>query len=603
MHKMRRPAFFLAALLLAPLPLAGCATAPALEAPAPATNTGGVAAANDPRVGPIGEAIMARGGSATDAALAMMLALAVLEPQSMGLGGGGLLVLGQPDGTVETFDGRETAPAAATSQWFLEADGRTPRNRMAATLSGLSIGVPGAVALAAEAHRQHGRLPWADLFAPAIALARDGFPVTPRLSASLGTFANRGGRDPDGLAMFYHADGSAPLPGEVVRLPELAATLDMIAREGPDSFYHGPFAYGLAAEVAADTPISGMTAADLASYRVEQRDPACVLYRLYRVCTMGPPSSGGVALLAMLKQLERFDLAALGPRNPVTWHLFIESQRLAYADRDFYVGDPGFVQVPLAGLLDDAYLASRSALIDPATTLADVAPGQPAGAQVALGAGQHWPEQGTTHFVAVAGDGSMASLTATVEGAFGSGLTYRGFYLNNELTDFAFAPLANDGRLVANAVAGGKRPASSMTPTVVYDPQGRPLFVVGAAGGGLIPPQTARAIIAVVDFHLPLEEALGFPFVMAVGGGNVLLEKGTWMEALAPQLQALGHARTQPFDQLLRTTGALRQADGTWRAAMDPRLADLVRIPPAPATGPAGAGQSEGLGPDATAHR
>lgn len=584
-------------LLLAPLALAACATVPATEATvaAPTVTTGGAAAGNDPRIGPIGEAIMARGGSATDAALAMMLALAVVEPQSSGIGGGGLLVVGQPDGTVASFDGRETAPAAATNTWFLEADGSTPRNRTAATLSGLSVGVPGAVAMAAEAHRHHGRLPWADLFAPAIALARDGFKVTPRLSASLATFANRGGRDPDGRAMFYHADGSAPLPGEVVRLPQLAETLEMIAREGPDSFYRGPFAEGLAAEVAADTPISGMTAADLAGYRAVERDPACVLYRLHRVCTMGPPSSGGVALLAMLKQLEPFDLAALGPRSPVTWHLFIESQRLAYADREFYVGDPDHVPVPLAGLLDDAYLASRAALIDPATTMADVAPGQPQGAPLALGKGQSWPEQGTTHFVAVAGDGTMASLTATVEGAFGSGLAYRGFYLNNELTDFAFAPLANDGRIVANAVDGGKRPASSMTPTVVYDPEGRPLFVVGAAGGGLIPPQTARAIIGVIDFRLPLEEALGLPFVMQVGGSTVVVEDGTWMVELMPELQRLGHMRVQPFDQLLRTTGALRQADGTWRAAMDPRLADLVRIPAAPDSGALTEGQSEGL--------
>ncbi len=594
---MRR--FFLT---LAPLALAACATTPVIETAAPVVTTGGAAAANDPRVGPVGEAIMARGGSATDAALAMMLALAVLEPQSSGIGGGGLLVVGNPDGSVESFDGREVAPAAATNGWFLEADGSTPRNRMAATLSGLSVGVPGAVALAAEAHRQHGRLPWADLFAPAIALARDGFAVTPRLSSSLATFANRGGRDAEGRAMFYKADGSAPLPGEVVRLPELAATLEMIATQGPDSFYRGAFADGLAAEVAADTPIAGMTAADLASYRVAERDAPCVLYRLYKVCTMGPPSSGGVALLAMLKQLERFDLAALGPRNPVTWHLFIESQRLAYADREFYVGDPDHVPVPLAGLLDADYLAGRAALIDPATTLADVAPGLPESVAVALGAGRAWPEQGTTHFVAVGGDGEMASLTATVEGAFGSGLVYRGFYLNNELTDFAFAPLANDGRIVANAVAGGKRPASSMTPTVVYDPQGRPLFAVGAAGGALIPPQTARAIIAVIDFGMPLEEALGLPFVMVVGGGNVLVEKGAWMEGLTADLQRLGHARVQPFDQLLRTTGALRQADGTWRAAMDPRLAELVRIPPAPASGPAGEGQSEGLGPD-SAHR
>ncbi len=593
MHNLRR-----LTLLLAPLALAACATvpvAPVAQTPGPASVAGGVAAANDPRVGPIGEAIMARGGSATDAAVAMMLALAVVEPQSSGIGGGGLLVVGEPDGSVDSFDGRETAPTAATGTWFLNPDGSV-RNRQAATLSGLSVGVPGAVALAAEAHRQHGRLPWADLFAPAIALARDGFPVTPRLSSSLASFAPRGGRDEDARTAFYHADGSAPLPGEAIRLPELARTLEMIATQGPDVFYHGPFAAGMAAEIAADTPLpAGMTAQDIGAYRPVERDPACALYRLHRVCTMGPPSSGGVALLAMLKQLERFDLATLGPRNPVTWHLFIESQRLAYADRDFYVGDPAFVDVPLAGLLDDGYLAARSALISAANTLATVEPGRPQGAPLALAAPQAWPENGTTHFVAVEADGSMASFTATVEGAFGSGLFYGGFYLNNELTDFSFTPEAN-GRPVANAVAGGKRPASSMTPTLVYDPQGRPLFAVGAAGGGLIPPQTARAIIGVIDFRLPLEEALGLPFVMAVGPGTVLVEKGTWMEELAPDLQRLGHAQVTPFDQLLRTTAALRGADGRWRAAFDPRLAPLVAIPATPSA-PAGPGQSEGLGP------
>jgi len=583
--------------LVAPLALAACATVPATP-PAPAAT--GVAAANDPRVGPIGEAVMARGGTATDAAIAMMLALAVVEPQSSGIGGGAFLVTGAPDGTVETFDGRETAPASATRQWFLEADERTPRNRTAATLSGLSIGVPGAIAMAAEAHRQHGRLPWADLFQPAIDLAREGFAVTPRLASSLAGFPARGGRDPDGRAAWYRADGAGLQQGEVVRLPALAETLSMIAREGPDSFYHGPFAASLAAEVAADTPSSGMTEADLAGYRAVERDPACVFYRLYRVCTMGPPSSGGVALLAMLKQLERFDLAALGPRNPVTWHLFIESQRLAFADREFYVGDPDQVPVPLAHLLDDAYLASRAALIDPATTIADARPGLPPNDALALGAGQRWPEQGTTHFIAVDRTGAMASMTATVEGAFGSGLFYRGFYLNNELTDFSFAPLAGDGRQVANAVNGNKRPASSMTPTVIYDPQGRPLLTLGAAGGGLIPPQTARAIIGVIDFGLPLEEALGLPFVMALGP-TVVVEEDTWMQELGPQLQALGNARVQPFNQLLRTTGALRQPDGSWRAMMDPRLADLVRIPAAPG-GPAGAGQTEGLNAEAV-HR
>ncbi len=597
MSRLARALRLIPILLAAPLALAGCAAAsqaqPAVVEQSAAV-AGGVAAGNDPRIGPIGEEIMRRGGSATDAAIAMMLALAVVEPQSSGLGGGGFLVRGAPDGTVETFDGREAAPAAANGNWFLDPAGQ-PRDRREAMLSGLSTGVPAAVALAAEAHARHGRLAWAELFTPAIALAREGFPITPRLSGSLAAYPTRAGRFEEGRAMFYRPDGEAPAAGEIIRLPELADTLEMIAREGPQAFYTGEFAEGLAEAVAQDTPSDTvMTAADLAAYTAPARDPLCILYRLHKVCTMGPPSSGGLAVLMTLGQLERFDLAALGLRNPVTWHLFVESQRLAYADRDYFVGDPEFIDVPVTGMLDPAYLARRSALIDPAGSMATASPGQPAGAPLALGQPQRWPESGTTHFVAVAGDGTMVSYTATVEGAFGSGLVYRGFYLNNELTDFSFAP-TSDGQPVANRVEGGKRPVSSMSPTVVYDPQGKPLFAVGAAGGGLIPVQTARAIVAVIDFGLPLEEALGLPFVMAVGQGAVLVEEGTWMEGLGAELAALGHDRVIPFGQLLRTTGALRGEHG-WQALYDPRLEELVRIPAAAGSeASVEAGFSEGL--------
>ncbi len=559
------------------LVLAGCTLAPQATPVAPPA--GGVAAANDPRAALIGEQIMEQGGSATDAAIAMMLALAVLEPQSTGLGGGGFLMLGTAEGQVEMYDGRETAPAAASGAWFLDDDG-APRDRTAAALSGLSIGVPGQVALAAQAHARHGRLPWPDLFVPAIELARNGFPITPRLSGSLARFPQRAARDADGKAMFYGEDGEAPAAGAWIRLPELADTLEMIAREGPESFYSGPFAESMALKIALDTPANAvMTIDDFESYSAILREPACVLYRLYRVCTVGPPSSGGYAVLAILKQLEGFELASLGLRNAETWHLFVEAQRLAFADREYFVGDPGFVDVPLEELLDETYLASRAALIEPGTTLPDVQPGEPEGASRQLAIGQSWPEQGTTHFVAVDKLGNMASFTATVEGAFGSGLMHGGFFLNNELTDFDFTPEV-DGRPVANRVEGGKRPASSMTPTFVYDPAGKPFFTVGAAGGGLIPAQTARAIIGVIDFELPLEQALELPFVMGVGPGAVLVEQGTWMEDLAPEFQTLGHPRVIPFGQLLRTTGALHTANG-WQARHDPRLDDLVRIPTA----------------------
>ncbi|MEO6153598.1 MAG: gamma-glutamyltransferase family protein [Croceibacterium sp.] len=580
------------AVLAAPLLLGGCtAVAPVSSVAAPAP-TQGAAAANDPRAGAIGESILRKGGSATDAGIAMLLALSVIEPQSTGLGGGGFYVHGAADGTVDTIDGRETAPAAAGPAWFLDGNGK-PRERRAAILSGLSTGVPGNVALAAEAWRRHGKLPWADLFAPAIALARDGFAVTPRLSGSLASNAASAARDPAGKALFYRSDGRAPGAGSIVRLPALAETLAMIARAGPQSFYSGPFAAGLAARVASDTPGSAaMTAEDLARYKATERPPVCVIYRLYRLCTMGPPSSGGYAVLATLKLLERFDLAALGPRNPQTWHLFLEAQRLAYADRARWVGDPRYVAIPIAGLLDPGYLSRRSALIDSATAMASAVPGDPPGA-VALSQGEAGPEHGTTHFVAVDRHGDMVGITSTVESAFGSGLVYRGFYLNNELTDFAFLP-GDSGRPAVNAVAGGKRPASSMAPVVVYDPQGRPFLTIGAAGGGLIPVETARALIGVIDFHLPLRDALGLPFAMSVGRDTVLVEKGTWMETLGPAFLALGHDQVTPFGQLLRTTGALH-TDAGWIAAFDPRLDSLVAIPATPQDDPAvGAGFSEG---------
>ena len=579
--------------LAVPLALAGC-TAVAPSPAATDATLAGAAAANDPRAGAIGEEILRRGGIGRIAAVAMLMALSVVEPVSTGLGGGGFYMRGAADGTVESIDGREMAPAAATGTWFLDDEG-TPRTRDAAVMSGLSIGVPGNVALAAEAHRRHGSLPWAELLAPAIALAREGFPLTVRLSDFAGRFADRGARDPAGRAVFYDDDGSARLAGEMVYQPELADTLEMIARDGPQAFYSGDFASGMAARIAADTPgVRGMSAADIAGYAAEKRDPACIFYRLYRVCAMGPPSSGGYAVLATLKQLERFDLAALGLQSPVTWHLFLEAQRLAYADRAFYIADPAFADVPLDGLLDAGYLARRSALIDPDATIPHAVPGKPDGAPLVLAEGERWPEHGTTHFVAVDAHGDMVSLTSTVEGAFGSGLVYRGFYLNNELTDFSFIP-EEEGKPAINRVEGGKRPASSMSPTLVYDPQGQPFLSIGAAGGGLIPVQTARSIVGIIDFGLPLREALGLPFVMAIDDNRVLAEKDTWMEALGPQLEALGHEQVIPFDQLLRTTGALHTADG-WIAAFDPRLDPLVRIPDRPGEVAApDTGYSEGM--------
>lgn len=312
----------------------------------------GAVSAADPRAQAAGEAILAKGGSATDAAVAVMLALTVVEPQSSGIGGGGFMIHAGADGVV-TFDGRETAPATATGSRFLDASGE----RLAyetRVISGLSVGVPGNIALAAEAHEKYGKLPWADLFAPAIALARDGFLMNRRLNGSLSSRAERAGHSEAARAIFFGEDGE-PLPvGTVITVPDLADTFERIAAQGPAAMYDTS-ADALAAYVAGETPQDGrMTPADIRGYSAKERDAVCLPYRSYTVCGMGPPSSGGVAVAQMLGQLERFDIAALGPENPQFWHLFLESQRIAYADRELYSGDADFVAVPVSGLIDPA---------------------------------------------------------------------------------------------------------------------------------------------------------------------------------------------------------------------------------------------------------
>ena len=329
--------------------------------------------------------------------------------------------------------------------------------------------------------------------------------------------------------------------------------------------------------MADDTPRPDpMNVRDMADYRAKERAALCAPYRSYRVCAMGPPTSGGIAVLQILGQLERFDLAALGQENPVTWHLFVESQRLAYADRELYLADSDFVPVPSQGLIAPDYLARRSAMIDPDSTQAQVEAGTPAGASTALADGDEPEERGTSHIAVVDDAGTMISYTSTIESAFGSGLMTDGFYLNNELTDFSRSPTV-DGTPVANRVEGGKRPRSSMSPVVVYDPQGRPFMAVGAAGGSTIPVQTARSIIGVIDFGLEAEAALGLPFVMAFGD-SVLLEEGTWLADRQDAFRALGHTALTVRPAPVKA-GIVARQDGQWVAARDPRLAGKLDLP------------------------
>jgi gamma-glutamyltranspeptidase / glutathione hydrolase len=543
--------------------LTACAAQPVA---APGTAGGAVSAA-DPRAAEAGVEILRAGGNATDAALATMLALTVVEPQSSGIGGGGFLVYHDArSGRLSTYDGREAAPHAATPAYFLDAAGR-PRAHDEAIPGGLSVGVPGNLRLAQLAHDQHGRLPWARLFEPAIRLARDGFAITPRLYRALAAPGSLAGFSPWGRQHFYQADGTPKPIGTVLRNPELAALFARIAQSGPEAFYAGPNAEALVRTVrAAPRNPSAMTRDDVATYQAHRRPSVCGRYRGYRICGMGPPSSGGTTVFAILKQLERFDLRALGPDNPVAWHLIAESMRLAYADRDAYLGDPDYVPVHVAGLTDPAYLAARSLLISPAGSIPHVIAGTLPGARH-MSAAPVPAEAGTSHFVAVDRAGDVATYTSTIESAFGSGLTINGLFLNNELTDFNFVP-AMDGRPTANRVEGGKRPRSSMSPTIVYGPDGRVRLAVGAAGGTTIIAQVAKAIIGVIDWNLSAQEAIALPQIIGLGD-RVTLERGTRLEAMAPALQALG-------DRILMVdagykANAIERVNGRWVGAADPR--------------------------------
>ncbi|MDZ4308516.1 gamma-glutamyltransferase [Allopontixanthobacter sp.] len=534
----------------------------------PAELERGLVSAADPRAADAGARMLRMGGSATDAAIATMLALTVVEPQSSGIGGGGFFVHAAPDGTVTTIDGRETAPSAAAPDWFLDEDGK-PLGYREAVLSGLSVGVPGNLRLAGMAHRQYGRLPWETLVGPALELARDGFAISPRFHEFLARSADRAAIDPYGKELFYDAAGKPQPAGALIRNPRLATVFLKLSAEGPDSFYQGSFAADLAAHVAAATPRpAGMSAADVTSYAAKPREPVCGKYRIYRICGMGPPSSGATTVYAILKQLEPFDLAATGPGSPTSWHLFAESQRLAYADRERYLADPDFVPVPVGWLTDADYLTARAALISATSTMAAAQPGIAPQTALAPPDGTEPPESGTSHFVAIDSAGNAVSYTSTIEGSFGSGLMFGGFYLNNELTDFSFTPL-EDGRTVANRVEGSKRPRSSMAPTVVYGPDGKLMYAVGAAGGGTIPVQVAKTLMGLIDFGLSLDEALALPQLYSPGD-VVVIEQGSALEAMVDDLKALGHAQITARPLPLKTNAAQWTPEG-WIGAADPR--------------------------------
>lgn len=538
-----------------------------------------VAAAN-PLAVDAGYQVLQAGGSAVDAAIAVQMVLTLVEPQSSGIGGGAFLV--HWDGTrVAVLDGRETAPAAATDALFLGADG-VPLDLVSAIVGGRSVGTPGVLRMLEAAHRAHGRLPWRDLFAPAIALAEGGFAISPRLATLLAQEPHLA-RDPAARAYFYTAD-AAPKPiGTVLRNPDLSAVLRQVADDGADAFYTGAVADAIVTKVRSHPTNPGLLSlSDLSAYAPAEREPLCFPYRHVRVCGAPPPGSGTLALAQILSILEGSDLAALAPTrladgrwrlDPRAVHLYSEAARLAFADRDAYVGDADFVDVPLAGLIDPAYLRTRAVLIGERAMGTAVA-GVPAGAPVAgVDATPELPS--TSHISVVDADGHAVSMTTTVEDAFGSRQMVRGFMLNNQLTDFSLAPRGADGRPVPNRVEGRKRPRSSMAPVLVFDrASGELLMTLGSPGGSAIINYVGKVLVGTLDWGLTVQEAITLPNVGSRNGPTEL-EADRVDSDLAAALEARGHVvRVMPQTSGLQ---GIQRTAGGWFGGADPRREGVAR--------------------------
>lgn len=485
-----------------------------------------------------GARVLREGGSAADAMVAVQAVLGLVEPQSSGLGGGAFLVwYDATSGAVTTLDARETAPMAADPRYFLDDDGE-PLGFWDAVVSGRSVGVPGTPRLLEEAHRRWGRANWPGLFTDAIALAEDGFTVSPRLAESVASGAERLAVFAPG-ADYFLPDGAPLTAGARLTNPDYADTLRQIAARGADAFYTGAIAADIIA--ATRTPVHPglLTPEDLARYQVIERAAVCAPYRGHEVCGMGPPSSGGVAVAQILGMLEAFDLAALDPQDLSARRLIGDATRLAFADRGRYLADSDFVPVPLGGLIAPGYLAERAGLLRRDDALPDVRPGQPDWdhAQV-WGDDRQVERPATSHISIVDAQGNALSLTTTIESGFGSRLFVRGFLLNNELTDFSFRS-HNDGWPIANRVEPGKRPRSSMAPTIVLR-DGAPVLAIGSPGGATIIGYTVQAIIAHLDWGMDVQEAVSMPHLVN-SFGTYALEEGSWAADMAGELEALGY--------------------------------------------------------------
>ncbi|NVH60824.1 gamma-glutamyltransferase [Pseudomonas simiae] len=555
--------------ITAALALAACNTSVNEPPPAPELGSGyrtdlttqqakrHMAAAANPLAAEAGSEMLRKGGSAIDAAIAMQAVLTLVEPQSSGIGGGAFIMLW--DGKkVHAYDGRETAPAGATQQLFLRADGK-PMAFPEAQIGGRSVGTPGVLRALEMAHKKTGHLQWAELFEPAIRLAEQGFAISPRLHSLIA--ADRYiAQSPDMAAYFLNADGTPKATGTLLKNPALADVFKRIAKEGPDALYQGPIADEIASKVQGHRNAGSLSQADLKGYTAKERTPLCTDYKQWKVCGMPPPSSGGVAIaqiLGTLQALEARDpalaIAAMQPQKspspagleptPEAVHLLAEAGRLAFADRGLYVADADFVPVPVAGLVAPDYLAKRAALIG-ARSMGIAKPGVPAGIQVAYAPDRSPLRISTSQVVAVDDLGGAVSMTTTVEAAFGAHVMVQGFLLNNQMTDFSFIPEEN-GQPVANRVEPGKRPRSAMAPTLVFDRKsGELLATVGSPGGSQIIEYVSKSLVAMLDWKLDPQAAISLPNFGSRNGATEL-ESGLFSPALKQALKDKGHALSE----------------------------------------------------------
>jgi gamma-glutamyltranspeptidase/glutathione hydrolase len=551
--------------------------APIADAPTQSQASQAMVAAANPLAVEAGLAALRAGGDAIDAAIAVQSVLGLVEPQSSGLGGGSfMLYFDAKTGELTAYDGRETAPASASPDLFLDESGQ-PLSFYDAVFSGHSVGTPGAIAMLALAHGDHGALAWSDGFDAAIALAEDGFAVSPRLQGFITAMAPRSPIDewPASRAYFFLEDGS-PLPvGYQLHNPAYAMSARTIAADW-HNLYSGPLAAEIIDAVQAEPRPGGLTQSDLADYQALRRGAVCRPYRQWTVCGMPPPASGGVTVNEILGLLEPYDMTATGPETLEGWRRFIEASRLAYADRDAYIADPDFVTVPVEGLLASDYITTRSNLVASVTAAPHVVAGIPAGIHEP-GFDATADSPGTSHFVIVDNDGDVISMTTTVESVFGSHRMAGGFFLNNQLTDFSRIPVDAEGRAIPNAPEAGKRPRSSMSPTIVFDANGDFVLATGSPGGSSIIAYTAKTLIGMLDWGLTPQQAINLPNVVA--NGDVVRVEDGMDPAILAGLQGLGFTLDANRGENSGIHIVRRLEDGTLLGGADPRREGVALQP------------------------